>query len=566
MDKESNMEKMMRINMDNLQAKMEDTPIEFTRLGGRGLSSHIIQTEVPPTCHPLSKANKLIFAPGLLAGSIAPNSGRLSVGAKSPLTGGIKEANVGGTAGHKLGRLGIKAVIVEGKPVEDSLYIIKLDKDGIDIIPCPELVGLGNYETTVKLLQAHGKKAGIICIGPAGEMRLAAASVAMTDPEGRPSRHAARGGLGAVMGAKKIKALVIDDGATQVRQAKEKTGFQEVCRAFTKDILEHKATGLFSKYGTVGGLSYLSKIGALPTRNFSAGSFEGNAQIGGKGVAELNATRGGSFGHICMPGCVVRCSNVMHDKDGKFLTAGFEYESSAMLGANLGIDDLDVVMNLEKMCDNLGLDTMEMGAALGVAGDAGVLTFGDGPGALKLLEEVSQGTVLGRVLGQGAAITARVFGLSRVPVVKGQAIPAHDPRKEIGTGIGYATNPQGADHTGVIIFHAENTAEMVEISRQKQINTCAYDSMGLCQMAEPTPEVMAKLVNSFYGWNWSVEDVATLGKSVLEEELAFNRDAGLGPATDRLPDFFKDEALSPHKGTFTVSDEEISKVFNSPKN
>ena len=560
------MEKMMRINMDNLQAKMEDTPIEFTRLGGRGLSSHIIQTEVPPTCHPLSKANKLIFAPGLLAGSIAPNSGRLSVGAKSPLTGGIKEANVGGTAGHKLGRLGIKAVIVEGKPVEDSLYIIKLDKDGIDIIPCPELVGLGNYETTVKLLQAHGKKAGIICIGPAGEMRLAAASVAMTDPEGRPSRHAARGGLGAVMGAKKIKALVIDDDATQVRQAKEKTGFQEVCRAFTKDILEHKATGLFSKYGTVGGLSYLSKIGALPTRNFSAGSFEGNAQIGGKGVAELNATRGGSFGHICMPGCVVRCSNVMHDKDGKFLTAGFEYESSAMLGANLGIDDLDVVMNLEKMCDNLGLDTMEMGAALGVAGDAGVLTFGDGPGALKLLEEVSQGTVLGRVLGQGAAITARVFGLSRVPVVKGQAIPAHDPRKEIGTGIGYATNPQGADHTGVISFHAENTAEMVEISRQKQINTCAYDSMGLCQMAEPTPEVMAKLVNSFYGWNWSVEDVATLGKSVLEEELAFNRDAGLGPATDRLPDFFKDEALSPHKGTFTVSDEEISKVFNSPKN
>ncbi|KKL52250.1 hypothetical protein LCGC14_2287390, partial [marine sediment metagenome] len=165
--------------------------------------------------------------------------------------------------------------------------------------------------------------------------------------------------------------------------------------------------------------------------------------------------------------------------------------ASAMLGANLGIDDLDVVMHLEKMCDNLGLDTMEMGAALGVAGDAGVLTFGDGPGALELLEEVSQGTVLGRVLGQGAAITARVFGLSRVPVVKGQAIPAHDPRKEIGTGIGYATNPQGADHTGVIIFQAENTAEMVETSRQKQINTCAYDSMGLCQMAETTPEVIA---------------------------------------------------------------------------
>ncbi|MFQ5484908.1 MAG: aldehyde ferredoxin oxidoreductase C-terminal domain-containing protein [Desulfobacterales bacterium] len=559
------MDKTVRINMDNLHAKIENAPVEFARLGGRALSSHLICAEVTPTCHPLSKANKLIFAPGMLAGSIAPNSGRLSIGAKSPLTGGIKEANVGGTAGHKLGRLGIKAIIVDGKPVEESLYIIKLDKDGVDIIACPELIGLGNYETTAKLLQTYGKKAGIICIGPAGEMRLSAAGVAITDPEGRPSRHAARGGLGAVMGSKKIKALVIDDNATQIRQAKDETGFQQICRAFSKAILDHKATGLFSKYGTVGGLSYLSKIGALPTRNFSAGSFEGNAKIGGKGVADLNATRGGSFGHVCMPGCVVRCSNVMHDKDGRFLTAGFEYESSAMLGANLGIDDLDAVMHLEKMCDDLGLDTMEMGAALGVACDAGILTFGDGRGAIKLLEEVRKGTALGRVLGQGAAITARVFGLSRVPVVKGQAIPAHDPRKEIGTGIGYATNPQGADHTGVIIFNAENRAEMVEISRQKQMNTCAYDSMGLCQMAEPTPEVMAKLTNSFYGWDWTAEDVAEFGKSVLEKELAFNRDAGLGPSTDRLPDFFKNEALSPHEGIFDVPDGDISKVFSSLK-
>jgi aldehyde:ferredoxin oxidoreductase len=251
----------------------------------------------------------------------------------------------------------------------------------------------------------------------------------------------------------------------------------------------------------------------------------------------------------------------MHDKNGKFLTAGFEYESSAMLGANLGIDDLDTVMNLEKMCDDLGLDTMETGAALGVACDAGILNFGDGKHALKLLKEIGQGTVLGRVLGQGAAITARVFGISRVPVVKGQAVPAHDPRKEIGTGIGYATNPQGADHTGVIIFHAENTAEMIEVSRQKQTTTCAYDSMGLCQMTEPNLEVMASLVNSFYGWNLKPKDVAEAGKAVLKKEVAFNRAAGLGPATDRLPDFFKQEKLTPHDGIFDVSEEEIDKVL-----
>ena len=555
------MSKLIRIDMSKVNAKVVNTPTKFSRFGGRALSSHIIATEVPPTSHPLSQNNKLIFAPGLLAGTAAPNSGRLSVGAKSPLTGGIKEANVGGTAGHMLGRMGIKAIIIEGQPKNEDRYVVKVDKKGVEIVPSRELAGCGNYATVAELQKKFGQKAGIFCIGPAGEMKLAAASVAMTDPDGRPSRHAARGGLGAVMGSKGIKAIVIDGSGAKLRQAKKKTRFQEVCRAFTQEIMGHKATGLFSKYGTVGGLAYLSKIGALPTRNFSSGSFEGDTQIGGKGVAELNATRGGSFGHVCMPGCVVRCSNVMHDKDGKFLTAGFEYESSAMLGANLGIDDLDTVMNLEKMCDDLGLDTMETGAALGVLGDAGLFTFADGERALELLENIGQGTILGRVLGQGAAITARVFGISRVPVVKGQAVPAHDPRKEIGTGIGYATNPQGADHTGVIIFHAENTAEMIELSRQKQINTCAYDSMGLCQMTEPNPAVMADLVNSFYGWNLKPDDVAELGKSVLKKELAFNRAAGLSPATDRLPDFFKEEKLAPHQGIFDVSEVEIEKVL-----
>ncbi|UCF94366.1 MAG: aldehyde ferredoxin oxidoreductase, partial [Desulfobacterales bacterium] len=382
------------------------------------------------------------------------------------------------------------------------------------------------------------------------------------DPEGRPSRHAARGGLGAVMGAKGVKAIVIDDAGTKAPEAHDKAAFREVSKAFTQEILERKATGLFSQYGTVGGLSYLSKIGALPTRNFTAGSFEGNAKIGGKGVAELNASRGGSFGHICMPGCVVRCSNVMHDSAGRFLTAGFEYESAAMLGANLGLDDLDVVMALEKMCDDLGLDTMEVGAAIGVAHEAGLYTFGDGSRILDLLREIGQGTVLGRVLGQGAEITARVFGISRVPTVKGQAVPAHDPRKEVGTGIGYATNPQGADHTGVIIFHAEDTAEMVATSRQKQINTAAYDSVGLCQMTDPSPEVIAKLVSSFYGWQWAVQDVNEMGTATLKKELAFNRSAGLGPATDRLPDFFEEEALAPHEGTFRVASAAIEKVLD----
>ena len=555
------MDKVIRIDMSTLTALIEEAPPEMERLGGRGLCSHIVYTEVPPTCHPLGKKNKLIIAPGLLGGTAAPNSGRMSIGAKSPLTQGIKEANVGGVSGHKLARLGVKALVVEGEARAGGPYVVKIDRKGARITSAPELAGLGTYNTVARLRAQHGDGMGILCIGSAGEMRLAAASVACTDPDGRPSRHAARGGLGAVMGAKGLKAIVIDDAGTKLRQPLDKESFGHANREFVKEILERKATKLLMEYGTVGGLAFLSKFGSLPTRNFSTGSFEGDARIGGKGVAETNASRGGSFGHVCMPGCVVRCSNVMHDEQGRFLTAGFEFESCALLGANLGIDDLDAVMKLEKKCDDLGLDTMEIGVALGIAHDAGLLGFGDGARALELVEEIEKGSVLGRVLGQGAEVTARVFGISRVPVIKGQGIPAHDPRKQPGTGVSYATSPQGADHTGVIIFNAESTGEMIAESRKKQINTSAYDSVGLCQMAEPNPEVMAGLLSSFYGWDWRPDDVICLGRSILQKEVAFNRRAGLGPETDRLPDFMTEEPLSPSEKVFDVTEDVIRQVL-----
>jgi aldehyde:ferredoxin oxidoreductase len=180
---------------------------------------------------------------------------------------------------------------------------------------------------------------------------------------------------------------------------------------------------------------------------------------------------------------------------------------------------------------------------------------------LELLQEIENGTVLGRVLGQGIQVTARVFGISRVPVVKGQAIPAHDPRKELGSGIGYATSPQGADHTGIMQLQNAELEEMIEVSRHKQIETCACDSVGICQMAEPTLEVMAELVGSFYGWNWTADDIIALGKTLLKEEVAFNRKAGLGPETDRLPDFLRDEKLGPHEGVFDISEKDFEKVL-----
>ncbi len=554
------MEKIIRVDMQKKEIMVERPSKEYERLGGRGLCSYIISKEVPANANPIGKFNKIVFAPGLFAGTAAPNSARLSIGAKSPLTKGIKEANVGGVCGYKLGRLGIKAIVVEGE--SEDFYILRINKDKAELEPAGDLKGLKNYELCKRLRDRYGD-VGILCIGPCGEMKMGVATVACTDPEGRPSRHAARGGLGAVMGAKGLKAIVIDDSGTKIREPERKEEFQNICKDFAKKIVERKATQLLSKFGTVGGLTFINKIGALPTRGFRQGSFEGAEKIGGKIVSEINAKRGGSFGHICMPGCVVRCSNVIHDKDGKFITAGFEYESAAMLGANLGIDDLDTVIILESMCDDFGIDTMETGVTLGVAHDAGLIDFGDGRRAMELVNEIGQGTVLGRILGQGAEITAKVFGISRVPVVKGLGIPAHDPRREKGTGIGYSISPQGADHTGIVIFQEDEPERLAKMAAEKQILVAAYDSMGFCQWAEADTKVMAELVNAFYGWNWTEQDVIKFGKDIIKREIEFNRECGLSPATDTLPEFMKEEPLSPSNQVFDIPDELKEKVLNA---
>jgi aldehyde:ferredoxin oxidoreductase len=555
------MAKLLRVDMSRLQTALEEFPSGYASLGGRGLSARIINTEVVPTCHPLGRENKLVFAPGLLTGSGAPSSGRLSVGGKSPLTAGIKEANVGGTAGQKIARLGLRAIVVEGQPEKGRLFILRIDSQGGSILPADELAGLGNYATARKLRERYGEKVGILSIGPAGEMKLAAASVACTDSAGRPARHAARGGLGALMGSKGVKAIVIDDSQASPGKVQDRAAFREASLEFARMVKERRATFLLSHFGTVGGLVWLSKWGSLVTRNFTAGSFDRDAQIGGKGIAELTQSRGGRFGDSCMPGCIVRCSNIFHDPEGNFLTAGLEFESVAMLGSNLGMDNIDAIAAMEKMCDDLGLDTIEVGATLGITTEAGLLEFGDSARALALIREIGQGTPLGRVLGQGVAVTARVLGLSRVPVVKGQGVPAHDPRVELGTGVTYATSPMGADHTAGLIYKAGSPAEMVQESRQAQIVMAAVDSLGLCSFSEPTLAIMAKLVNGVYGWSWTEQDVAALGRAVLKEEKSFNEAAGWSRASDRLPQFFKEEPIVPSGALFNIPDSELDRVL-----
>ena len=561
--------------------KAEPTPVgDYAGLGGRGLTSAIIATEVPADAHPLGPENKLVIAPGLLSGTAAPMSGRLSVGCKSPLTGGIKEANSGGQAAQLLARLGYAAIVLEGARQGDELYVVRINKHGVTITADKSVRRATNYQLMDKFLGEYAKKGAMISIGTAGEMGYANSTVCITDIEGRPTRHAGRGGVGAVMGSKGIKAIIVDAGGAKVRAPANPEAFKAASKVWAEGLAKHPVTGEgLPAYGTNVLTNVINEAGALPTRNFATGQFEGASKISGETQAEMEIARGGSATHACHSGCTIKCSGTFVDKDGKYVTKQVEYETVWAHGANCGIDDLDVIAELDRLDDDYGLDTIEMGAAIAVAMEAGVAKFGDGKAAIELLHEVGNGTPLGRILGSGAATTARVFGLEHAPCVKGQAMPAYDPRAVKGIGVTYATSPMGADHTAgyavatnilkvggdVDPLKAEGQAAL---SKNLQIATAAIDATGMCLFVafavldQPeTFQALVDLLNAYYGWDLDADGVAAYGLKILAFERDFNERAGFTKADDRLPRYFKREPLPPHNVTFDVSDAELDSVF-----
>ena len=581
MRKEAAMFKILRVNMSDLSVKAEDIPKEYEGLGGRGMTSAIVANEVPPTCSAIGPNNKLVFAPGLLGGTNCANSGRISVGGKSPLTGTIKEANSGGQAGQYLAKLGIAAIVVEGFPQENRLYKLYVGKDKYELSPANDLKGLGNYATVEKLKAQFGEKVGFVSIGQAGEWKMAAASIAITDRELRPTRHAGRGGLGAVMGSKGLKAIVIDPSEGEMAPISDKDAFKEAAKRFVNALKEHPVTSQgLTNYGTDILINIINEAGGLPTRNFSSGRFEGAEKVAGETLNKITQERKGVVSHGCMAGCVIRCSGIFLDENGEYVSKWPEYETVWAWGPNCGIDDLDAIARIDRACDDYGLDTIEMGNAIAVAMEAGVKQFGDAAGAEELIAEVGSGTPLGRILGAGAAVVGKSFGVRRVPVVKNQALPAYDPRAIKGIGVTYATSTMGADHTSGYAV-ATNIMKVggdvdplkpegqVELSRNLQIATAVIDTLGLCLfVAFPVMDMpdafnaMVDMVNAKYGLSLTADDVTALGQRVLKLERDFNQRAGFTPADDRLPEFFKTEQLPPHNEVFDVPDDELDTLFN----
>jgi len=582
---------IVRVNMNDRTYRLEGVPAKYKNLGGRGMTSTIVFDEVPPLCHPLGPNNKLVFAPGIVTGTTAPTSARLSVGAKSPLTGGIKESNAGTSWAPALAVLGVKALVVEGQPKGKGKYWMahigwdeKAAQPKVQFFPADEYAGKDLYEVFPQLFQRFGDKVAIAGCGVAGEYGCGNSGIVFNDMAKRPSRYAGRGGLGAVLASKGLKFIVADRTGAPGVNILDRALFDQGRKKLAEALRTHAITkpqGGLNTYGTAVLINILNEAGGLPTRNFSSGRFEGAAKIAGEAIFEGNKKRLGKelYNHACSPGCIIQCSNTWHKADGTEHTSCVEYESDWALGADCGIDNLDEIAELVRLCNAYGFDTIETGTALAVAMEAGVIKFGDGKGAIKLLHEMGKGTPLGRILGGGTHFTGRAYGLTHVPAVKGQSMPAYEPRAVKGIGITYATSTMGADHTAGYTIAPEilsvggkedplSPEGKAALSRGFQATTAVIDSSGHCLFIAFAIldiasgfEGMVEECNAVLGTKWTTADVAVVGGEILKKERAFNEAAGIGKAADRIPEFMKLEPLPPHNQIFDVPDSALDSVY-----
>jgi aldehyde:ferredoxin oxidoreductase len=318
----------------------------------------------------------------------------------------------------------------------------------------------------------------------------------------------------------------------------------------------------------------------LPQRNFSKGQDDRSEKVSGEAKADEIKKRGGVRPHFCSPGCIIQCSEVWTKPGGKDPVGVLEYESVWSLGPNCGIYDLDTIGELNRACNDLGLDTIEAGNILAVAMEGGLSDFGDRKAALKMMDEIKKKTPTGRILANGAAFTGQAFGVTRVPVVKGQALPAYDPRAIKGIGVTYATTPMGADHTAGYAIATEimgvggsadpKDTKKADLSRNLQLATAALDSTGYClftafailDIAEGLEGIVESL-NGVFGIDLTVADVPKFGQSIIDVEREYNKAAGFTPEHDRLPEFLRKEKLPPYNTVFDVPEEELDKVWGA---
>ena len=546
------MKQIIRINCRTKEILKQPEGETFKRLGGRGIISHIMLTETDPKTDPLGGGNKLILAGMLIAGTPAPTVNRLSVGGKSPLTKGIKESNVGGAAGAHMASHGIKALIFEELPEDRRLQIFRIKKDGECNFENAEFLrGKGNYEASELLYEKYGKKCSLILNGVAGERGYLNSAILVSETgSGYPCRAAARGGLGAVMGSKGLKAIVIEKSESRWKEYADEEKFNLANKELARSIL--KSRSFLSEAGTAGFVAATTLNGIMPRHNFDASIMTEEQQKIFNVQAIVGRIRkyGGKTGAPCQAGCIVCCSNTVNDKGGVHLTSGFEYETLSLFGPNCDIYDVEPIFQMDRFCDDFGFDTIESATSVAVLMDAGKIGWGDSKAVLDMFDGFwEEGNQAADDFGMGTERLGKKAGAKHIPTVKGQSIAAYEPRNLKGTGTTYAISPMGADHTcGPTLSRSDvpfmgkegqvdASISMMAFMAACDCNACILSWRGIADAGE----AYAAAVNAVLGYDYEFADIIRMGKETIERERMYNRLAGFTKDDDKLPKFFYNE-------------------------
>lgn len=546
--------KIARVNLTSGEVSIQELEgkLATSYLGGRGFGARFLYDEVAPSIEPLSAENLVIFATGPLTGTRAPTGGRFSVSTKSPLTGTVLDSNSGGNWGVRLKGAGYDTLIIEGAAnVPVWLFI---DDSRITINDASHLWGLDVGATTDALLGQvdRAQLASVACIGPAGENLVRFASI-MNDR----SRAAGRGGAGAVMGAKKLKAIVAC--GSQKPAVADRDGFDFAVYESRKALKQNPITAIgLPRYGTAGLVHLMNLLGALPTRNFTACCFEHAEEVSGEALREhLLVKRGACWG------CPIGCTRVTRTKRAH--GEGPEYESIWAFGPECGVRDLEVIAEANYLCNLLGLDTISAGVTIGCAmemAERGIVDFpalfGDAQALLTTIKDIAYRRGVGDALAEGSRRFAESYGAVEYAMqVKGMELPAYEPRAMGRQGLGFATSNRGACHLRGNMLNPEilGIPKLVSRSISKgsagllvyhQHIAAVFDALGLCKFAgyALSDEHLARMLSAVTGISFEAQSLHTTGERIWNLERLYNLREGFTCKDDTLPRRLLEEPLT----------------------
>lgn len=560
-------EKIARINLTTGQIKVEKLDLDMAHkfIGGRGLGTKILYDEGVATVDPLSPENKLVYITGPMTGANAPSTGRYMVVTKSPLTGMIACSNSGGIWGAKLKYAGWDAIIVEGEAPKWTY--INIEDDKIELLDAQEYLGMMSEAMDTALKEKHGAEASVLNIGPAGEKKVLMAAI-MNDKD----RAAGRSGVGAVMGSKKLKAIVVKASRRNLDNIADVDALKAATKRALDVLMANPVTSSgLRQLGTAILVNIINNVGSLPTRNWQESYFEKAEDISGEALAEKYLVKAGA----CYR-CPIACGRIINVNG--HITGGPEYEPLWAYGANCGNNDLNVIDECNMLCNEYGLDAISVPCTIAAAMElyqrgaikeedcAGVpLEWGSTKALVEWTKRIGNPeTELDWLMSSGSARLCEHYGMPEISMsVKKQEMPAYDARGIQGIGITYATSNRGGCHVRGYMISPEVLGLPQQLDRTAtddkavwaktfQDLTAVIDSMGHCLFTSFAmgAKEYTDLLNAATGTNHSVEEVLEIGDRIYNIERMFNKAAGMKPEDDRLPKRLLEEPIAngPSKG------------------